>query len=47
MSLTKTPICNFGEKEKSFNLKSIENNQITLENIRGKNGTIIMFICNK
>ena len=46
MSLTKTPICNFGEKAKSFNLKSIENNQITLENIRGKNGTIIMFICN-
>ena len=25
MSLTKTPICNFGEKAKDFNLKSIEN----------------------
>ena len=46
MALTKTPICNFGEKAKSFNLKSIENNQITLEDIRGKNGTLIMFICN-
>ena len=44
MALTKTPICNFGEKAKSFNLKSIENNQITLEDIRGKNGTLIMLI---
>jgi len=24
MTLTKTPICNFGEKAKDFNLKSIE-----------------------
>ena len=24
MALTKTPICNFGEKAKDFNLKSIE-----------------------
>ena len=46
MALTKTPICNFGEKAKDFNLKSINNNQVTLENIRGKNGTLVMFICN-
>ena len=46
MALTKTPICNFGEKAKDFNLKSINNNQVTLENVRGKNGTLIMFICN-
>ena len=25
MTLTKTPICNFGEKAKDFNLLSIEN----------------------
>jgi len=46
MTLTKTPICNFGEKAKDFNLKSIENKQISLNDIRGKNGTLIMFICN-
>jgi peroxiredoxin len=46
MSLTTTPICNFGEKAKNFNLLSIENKKISLENIVGKNGTLIMFICN-
>ena len=46
MVLTKTPICNFGEKAKDFNLKSTENKQISLNNVRGKNGTLIMFICN-
>jgi len=46
MTLTKTPICNFGEKAKDFNLQSIENKKISLENVRGENGTLIMFICN-
>ena len=46
MALTKTPICNFGEKAKNFNLISTENKNITLDNIRGKNGTLNMFICN-
>ena len=46
MALTETPVCNFGEKAKEFNLKSIENKQITIEDIKGKNGTLIMFICN-
>ena len=46
MTLTETPICNFGEKAKDFNLKSIENKQISLNDIRGKNGTLVMFICN-
>ena len=46
MALTKTPICNFGEKAKDFNLKSTENEQVSLSNIRGTNGTLIMFICN-
>ena len=46
MALTKTPICNFGEKAKNFNLISTENKNITLDNIRGKNGTLIMFIFN-
>jgi len=46
MALTKTPICNFGEKAKDFNLKSIENKQISLKDVRGENGTLVMFICN-
>ena len=46
MSLTKTPICNFGEKAKNFNLLSTENTKLSLENVSGKNGTLIMFICN-
>ena len=46
MVLTKTPICNFGEKAKNFNLLSTKNKKITLSDIRGENGTLIMFICN-
>jgi peroxiredoxin len=46
MVLTKTPICNFGEEAKDFNLKSIENKQVSLSDIQGENGTLVMFICN-
>ena len=46
MVLTKTPICNFGEKAKNFTLTSTENKKVSLEKVRGKNGTLIMFICN-
>ena len=46
MTLTKTPICNFGEKAKYFNLLSTENKKISLDEIKGENGTLIMFICN-
>ena len=46
MTLTKTPICNFGEKAKNFNLLSTENKKISLDEIKGENGTLIMFICN-
>jgi len=46
MVLTKTPICNFGEKAKNFNLLATENKKLTLNNIKGENGTLIMFICN-
>jgi len=46
MALTKTPICNFGEKAKDFNLKSVENKQVSLNDVRGKKGTLVMFICN-
>jgi len=46
MTLTKTPICNFGEKAKNFKLLSTENTKISLDDVKGKNGTLIMFICN-
>ena len=46
MTLTKTPICNFGEKAKDFNLLSTENKKVSLENVKGERGTLIMFICN-
>ena len=42
----KTPICDFGQKAKDFNLKSTDNKMISLNDIKGKNGTLIMFICN-
>ena len=46
MVLIKTPICNFGEKAKNFNLLSTENKKLSLNNVKGENGTLIMFICN-
>ena len=46
MALTETPICNFGEKAKDFSLKSTENKKISLKDVKGENGTLVMFICN-
>ena len=46
MTLTDTPICNFGEKAKNFNLLSTENRKVSLNDVKGENGTLIMFICN-
>ncbi len=44
--LIKTPICDFGKSAKNFELKSVSNETIKLDDIRGKNGSLIMFICN-
>jgi len=41
-----TPICDFNKKALPFELKSTDNKIISLEDVRGKNGTLIMFICN-
>jgi len=41
-----TPICDFGKKALPFQLKSTENKIISLDDIKGENGTLIMFICN-
>ena len=44
--LTQTPICDFGKKAVQFKLKSTEGKIISLEDLKGENGTLIMFICN-
>ena len=46
MSLTKTPICDFGKKAENFKLKSTDNKIISLNDLKGEKGTLIMFICN-
>ncbi|MDC1010962.1 thioredoxin family protein [Candidatus Pelagibacter sp.] len=42
----KTPICDFGQIAKKFELKSINNEFVKLNDAKGENGTLIMFICN-
>jgi len=46
MALTKTPVCDFGKRAEDFKLQSINNKFVSLEEVKGKNGTLIMFICN-
>ena len=41
-----TPICDFGQKAHNFGLKSTDNKILSLNNIKGESGTLIMFICN-
>jgi len=41
-----TPICQFGAKAISFSLKGIDDKTYNLEEIKGENGTLLMFICN-
>ena len=45
MSL-ETPICDFGKKAENFQLNSTNNKIISLKDVKGENGTLIMFICN-
>ena len=46
MALLKTPICDFGLNAIDFKLKSISGDLLTLNDVKGDNGTLIMFICN-
>ena len=41
-----TPICDFGQKAHDFDLKSTDNKMVSLNDIKGENGTLVMFICN-
>ena len=44
--LIKTPICDFEQAAKSFELKSTNSEIIKLNDVKGENGTLVMFICN-
>ena len=46
MTLTKTPVCDFGVKAEDFKLKSINNELVSLNDVKGEKATLIMFICN-
>ena len=46
MSITKTPVCDFGKKAEDFKLKSTNNELVSLSDIKGDKATLIMFICN-
>jgi len=43
---TESKICDFGWNAVNFKLKSIDDNFYTLDDLRGKNATLAMFICN-
>jgi peroxiredoxin len=41
-----TPICNFGEPAKAFDLMGTDGKRYTLADVRGRKGLLVMFICN-
>ena len=40
------PVCNFGWKARQFDLPGVDGKRHTLESARGRNGLLVMFICN-
>jgi peroxiredoxin len=41
-----TPFCNFGWKAPPFSLPGVDGKICSLAELKGKNGTLVMFICN-
>jgi peroxiredoxin len=41
-----TPVCDFGWKARSFTLPGVDGKTYSLDELRGPNGTLVMFICN-
>ncbi|WP_072396325.1 thioredoxin family protein [Hyphomicrobium sp. CS1GBMeth3] len=41
-----TPICDFGWKAPDFRLPATDGKTYTLDELKGPNGTLVMFICN-
>ena len=46
MSRLSTPVCSFGDKAPDFELKDADGATWSLEDCRGENGLLVMFICN-
>jgi peroxiredoxin len=46
MVCTEAPICEFGWKAPDFSLVGVDGQNYSLKSVRGKNGTVVMFICN-
>lgn len=40
------PVCNFGWQAPDFNLKNVDGNMLSRDLLMGKNGLLVMFICN-
>lgn len=46
MVLLSTPVCDFGKKAPDFRLPGTDGQIYSLADCQGKNGTLVMFICN-
>ncbi len=46
MALKHTPVCDFGWQSPSFSLPATDGKTYRFEDVKGENGTLIMFICN-
>lgn len=46
MALTETPVCDFGRKAPDFSLLGTDGKVWTLDECKGENGLLVMFICN-
>jgi len=46
MVRTETPVCDFGKSAPDFRLPGVDGKTWTLTEARGKNGLLVMFICN-
>jgi peroxiredoxin len=46
MARTETPVCDFGLPAPDFRLQGVDGKILTLNDVRGKNGLLVMFICN-
>ena len=46
MASLNPPVCDFGWKAPDFNLLGVDGKRWSLADVQGKNGTLVMFICN-
>ncbi len=46
MASLNPPVCNFGQRASDFDLLGVDGKRYSLANIAGKNGLLVMFICN-